>query len=63
MSDFFHDSSLYFLLFHQITTVWYLHFQTDKASMLDEAIEYLKMLQVQLQVFFLPNAFHPLAVV
>lgn len=24
--------------------------QTDKASMLDEAIEYLKMLQVQLQV-------------
>ena len=24
--------------------------QTDKASMLDEAIEYLKMLQLQLQV-------------
>ena len=34
--------------------------QTDKASMLDEAIEYLKMLQLQLQVFVLHNAFHQL---
>lgn len=29
--------------------------QTDKASMLDEAIEYLKMLQLQLQVRSCPT--------
>ncbi len=29
-----------------------LAFQTDKASMLDEAIEYIKMLKLQLQVCF-----------
>lgn len=34
-------------------------YQTDKASMLDEAIEYLKQLQLQVQVWcFFPAKFH-----
>lgn len=35
-----------------------MYVQTDKASMLEEAIEYLKSLQLQLQVHELYNILH-----
>lgn len=39
-----------FSSFSVILTFGFWHYKVDKASMLDEAIEYLKMLQFQVQV-------------
>jgi hypothetical protein len=39
-----------FLLFFAPTLITTVIFQTDKASVLDETIEYLKSLQMQVQV-------------
>lgn len=48
--------NLYMLLviWYIQTESWFLNHKVDKASMLDEAIEYLKTLQLQVQVQF-PN--------
>lgn len=39
------------MILNDIRSVFLSKFQSDKASMLDEAIEYLKSLQLQVQVF------------
>ena len=38
---------------NNIHSLFLSEFQSDKASMLDEAIEYLKSLQLQVQVIFI----------
>lgn len=41
---------LIFSAFSLLLTFTFWHYKVDKASMLDEAIEYLKTLQLQVQV-------------
>lgn len=43
-------STMFLFLCPNLSSVSFSDLQTDKASMLDEAIEYLKTLQLQVQV-------------